>query len=115
MIMKTIFEKIIDREIPSTIEVEDDAVIAFRDVTPQAPIHILIVPKKRITSINDCKDDDAILLGELLLTAKKLAKKLKIDDNGYRLVVNTGKDAGQTVFHLHIHFLAGRDLNWPPG
>lgn len=113
--MKTIFEKIIDREIPSTIEYEDESVIAFRDVTPQAPIHILIVPKKRIVSINDCKDEDAALLGELLLTAKKLAKKLKIDDNGYRLVVNTGKDAGQTVFHLHIHFLAGRDLNWPPG
>lgn len=113
--MKTIFEKIIDREIPSTIEYEDESVIAFRDVTPQAPIHILIVPKKRISSINECKAEDVAILGALLLTAKKLAKKLKIDDNGYRLVVNTGKDAGQTVFHLHIHFLAGRDLNWPPG
>lgn len=113
--MKTIFERIIEREIPSTIEYEDDSVIAFRDVTPQAPIHILIVPKKRIASINDCDEEDIALLGNLFITAKKLAKKLKVDDNGYRLVVNTGKDAGQTVFHLHVHFLAGRDLNWPPG
>jgi histidine triad (HIT) family protein len=113
--MKTIFEKIIDREIPSTIEYEDESIIAFRDVTPQAPIHILIVPKKRVASINECDVEDTMLLGELLLVAKKLAMKLKIQDNGYRLVINTGKDAGQTVFHLHIHFLAGRDLNWPPG
>lgn len=113
--MKTIFEKIIDREIPSTIEYEDESIIAFRDVTPQAPIHILIVPKKRVASINECDVEDTMLLGELLLVAKKLATKLKIQDNGYRLVINTGKDAGQTVFHLHIHFLAGRDLNWPPG
>lgn len=113
--MKTIFEKIIDREIPSTIEYEDESIIAFRDVTPQAPIHILIVPKKRVSSINECEDEETMLLGELLLVAKKLAVKLKIQDNGFRLVINTGKDAGQTVFHLHIHFLAGRDLNWPPG
>ncbi len=113
--MKTIFEKIIDREIPATIEFENDSVIAFRDNTPQAPIHILIVPKKRIVSINESTDEDIILLGTLLSVAGILAKKFKLTENGYRLVVNNGKDAGQTVFHLHIHFLAGRDLSWPPG
>ena len=110
----TIFSKIINREIPADIVYEDDLCLAFRDVNPQAPVHILVIPKKPIAMLAESEDDDGSLLGHLLLTAGKIAK-----DEGYadafRLVVNNGAKAGQTVFHLHVHILAGRDFSWPPG
>ncbi|MDA3842999.1 MAG: histidine triad nucleotide-binding protein [Candidatus Kapabacteria bacterium] len=111
----TIFTKIINREIPADIQYEDDDVIAFNDIEPQAPVHILIIPKKPIATINDANDEDAELLGKILLAAKKIAKDKNIAEGGYRLVINTNKDAQQTVFHIHCHLLAGRKFKWPPG
>jgi len=111
---ETIFQKIIDREIPADIVYEDDACLAFRDVAPQAPTHILLIPKKPIESINCLADNDAELLGHLWLTIRNLAKELKLE-KGYRVVVNCGADGGQTVDHLHFHLLGGRSLSWPPG
>ncbi|CAJ0947532.1 unnamed protein product, partial [Mesorhabditis belari] len=110
----TLFGKIIRKEIPAKIIFEDDDVLAFHDVSPQAPVHFLVIPKKAIPSIEDASDVDASLLGKLLLTAKNVAKELHLD-NGYRLVINNGKDGCQSVFHLHIHVLGGRQLQWPPG
>ena len=112
--MDTIFSKIIDRKIPADIVYEDDLCLAFRDVNPQAPIHILIVPKKPIPKIADAGQTDQLLLGHLLLTANRIAGELGVS-GAFRLVVNNGADAGQSVFHLHIHLLAGRTFNWPPG
>jgi len=111
---KTIFQKIIDREIPAEIVYEDDRCLAFRDVHPQAPTHVLLIPKKAIASIDCLADEDADLLGHLWLTIRKLAKELELE-NGYRVVVNCGGDGGQTVDHLHFHLLGGRALSWPPG
>lgn len=111
----SLFTKIIKREIPSKIEYEDDEIIAFRDIDQQAPVHILIVPKKQIPTLNDIKISDAELIGKLVLTATRIAKEKNIEENGYRLVINCNKDAGQTVFHIHIHLLGGRSLSWPPG
>jgi histidine triad (HIT) family protein len=111
----SIFTKIINREITADIIFEDDDVIAFNDVNPQAPVHILIVPKMPIPTINDLKDSDEKLLGKIILTAKRIAKEKGIDVNGYRLVFNCNEWAGQTVFHLHCHLLGGRVFNWPPG
>ena len=110
----TIFEKIVAREIPAKIIWEDDEVIAFHDVDPQAPVHILIVPKKRIERLADAKDGDKDLLGKLLLVARDMAAKLKLS-NGYRVVINNGPDAGESVPHLHVHVLGQRALAWPPG
>ncbi len=110
---ENIFEKIIKKEIPADIIYEDDLVLAFNDISPQAPTHILVIPKKNIPKLSDSKNEDKDLLGALLLTAKKIAKDNNI--NNYRLVINNGSEAGQTVFHLHIHILAGRDFGWPPG
>ena len=112
--MKTIFEKIIAREIPSTIIYEDDLVAAFRDVNPQAPTHVLIVPKKPLPRIAEAQADDQKLLGHLLLKAAEVAQKVGLKD-GYRLVINNGRDGGESVPHLHVHILGGRHLGWPPG
>ncbi len=111
----TIFERIIAREIPADILYEDDETIAFRDVNPQAPVHVLIVPKKVLSGIGAAEAVDAALLGRLLLTSQKVAMREGILETGYRLVINHGKDAGESVPHLHIHLLGGRTLAWPPG
>ena len=111
---KTIFQKIIDREIPVTLVHEDDLCVAFRDVNPQAPTHVLIVPKTLLPSLADAVPEDAALLGHLLVTAKKVADELGLA-NGYRTVINCGRDGGQSVDHLHVHLLGGRSLSWPPG
>ena len=112
---KTLFEKIAAREIPAAIVFEDDSVLAFRDIQPQAPIHVLIVPKKPIPRIAEAQADDQKLLGHLLLKAAEVAAKLGLDKSGYRLVINNGADGGETVPHLHCHILGGRHLAWPPG
>ncbi len=114
---KTIFQKIIDREIPAPLVYEDDQVAAFNDVNPQAPVHVLIVPKKVIPRVGGAVVEDQATLGALLLAAGKIADKLGIKDRstGFRLVINHGKDAGESVPHMHVHLLAGRSLEWPPG
>ena len=111
---KTIFKKIIDREIPADIVYEDDLCLAFNDVSPQAPTHVLLIPKKEIPTVNDLTEDDQQLMGHMILVAGRLARELGAGD-GYRLVVNCGPDAGQEVYHIHIHLLAGRKMKWPPG
>jgi histidine triad (HIT) family protein len=111
---KTLFEKIIAREIPAAIVYEDDSVLAFRDINPQAPVHVLIVPKKPVARIAEARTDDQQLLGYLLLQAAEVARRLDLK-NGYRLVINNGADGGETVPHLHVHILGGRHLAWPPG
>lgn len=111
---ETIFSKIIRKEIPADIVYEDDLTLAFRDVHPQAPVHILIIPKQPIVSIAEATDADAALLGKLLLTVKRVATQQGLS-KGYRVVINTGEDAGQTVFHLHLHLLGQRQMTWPPG
>ena len=110
----TIFSKIIKREIPANIVYEDDQCLAFRDVNPQAPVHILVVPKKSIAKVADATSTDDKLLGHLLLVAGKIAKDEGHGDD-FRLVINNGEKSGQTVFHLHLHVLAGRGMSWPPG
>ena len=111
----TIFEKIIAGRIPAKIEYQDEYCIAFHDIDPQAPTHLLIVPRKTIPRIGEACQEDQFLLGHLLLVAQKIAKKGHHLQNGFRLVVNHGLDGGESVPHLHIHFLAGRPLKWPPG
>jgi histidine triad (HIT) family protein len=113
----TLFEKIIARQIPADIVHEDDHCIALRDISPQAPIHILIIPKKPIPRVGEATAEDQAQLGALLLAAGTVTEKLGVcsQDTGFRLVINHGKDAGETVPHLHVHLLAGRELNWPPG
>lgn len=110
----TIFGKIIRREIPADIVYEDNSTLAFKDTSPQAPTHILIIPKKLIDMPQNITAQDLEIVGNLFFAAKEIAKKLDIT-NGYRLVMNNGEEAGQSVFHIHLHFLAGRKLNWPPG
>jgi histidine triad (HIT) family protein len=112
---KTLFEKLIAREIPATIVYEDDLVIAFRDVKPQAPTHALIVPKKPIPRIAEATPDDHKVLGHLLLKAAEVAKQLGLSQTGFRLVINNGPDGGETVPHLHCHIMGGRHMAWPPG
>jgi histidine triad (HIT) family protein len=112
---KTLFEKIAAREIPANIVYEDDKVVAFRDISPQAPTHILIVPRKAIHRIAEAQAEDQQLLGHLLLKAAEVAKQVGLAENGYRLVINNGRDGGETVPHLHCHILGGRHLGWPPG
>ena len=111
---KTLFEKIIAREIPAEIVYEDDMVLAFRDIGPQAPTHVLIIPKKPIPRLGEAKPEDHQVLGHLLLKAAEVAKKLGLA-GGYRLVINNGPDGGETVPHLHCHILGGRHMAWPPG
>jgi histidine triad (HIT) family protein len=110
----TIFEKIIARQIPAKIIWEDDDVIAFHDVNPQAPVHVLIVPKRVLPRLADATENDRALLGKLLLVARDIAKKLDLS-SGYRVVINSGPDAGESVPHLHVHLLGKRALAWPPG
>ncbi|MGB2402747.1 MAG: histidine triad nucleotide-binding protein [Akkermansiaceae bacterium] len=112
---KTLFEKIADREIPADIVYEDNLCICFRDINPQAPVHLLIVPRKPIVRISETANDDCEILGHLLLTANKVSKQEGFADSGFRTVINNGHDGGEEVPHLHLHILAGRKLNWPPG
>jgi histidine triad (HIT) family protein len=112
--MPTLFTKIIQREIPADIVYEDELCLAFRDINPQAPTHVLLIPKKEMPRLVDATAEDAALLGHLMLTANKIAQQLGAGD-AFRLVVNNGADAGQSVFHLHLHVLAGRAFKWPPG
>ena len=111
---KTLFEKIADHEIPADIVYEDDRCVAFRDIKPQAPVHVLVIPRKPIPSVDAIADQDAPLVAHLLTVVRDLASKLQLT-GGYRVVVNCGADGGQTVDHLHFHLLGGRALNWPPG
>ena len=110
----TLFEKIINREIPADILYEDELSIVIKDISPQAPTHLLIIPKKVIPKLSDATDEDQNILGHLMLVAGKIAEQLELDET-FRLVVNSGAKAGQSVFHLHLHLLSGRSLNWPPG
>jgi histidine triad (HIT) family protein len=111
----TLFSKIIRREIPADIVFEDEHVLAFRDIHPQAPVHVLFVPKRAVPTLNDLAEDDAALAGRLLLAAAAYAKREGFAEAGYRTVMNCNRDGGQTVFHIHLHLLAGRPLLWPPG
>ncbi len=114
MAEKTIFQRIIDKEIPAKIIYEDDRCLAFHDVAPQAPTHVLVIPKRPITSVAALADDDAGLVGHIWIVIRNLARELKLE-NGYRVVANCGRDGGQSVDHLHFHILGGRQLIWPPG
>ncbi len=111
---ETIFSKIINREIPADIVYEDDLALAFRDITPQAPVHILVIPKKPLPQLAAAESEDHPLMGHLLLTVKRVAEQEGLE-NGYRVVINNGSDGGQTVDHLHLHILGGRPMKWPPG
>lgn len=111
--MTTIFQKIIDRQIPAAIVYEDERALAFRDIQPQAPVHILVIPKKSIAKLSDMAAGDRELVGHLLFVAREVAEKEKLTD--YRIVINNGSGAGQSVFHLHVHLLGGRGMAWPPG
>lgn len=113
--MDCLFCKIIARQIPADIVYEDEKVLAFNDISPQAPVHILIVPKKHISRISDLEESDKNIISELIFTAKKLAQEKGIAESGYRLVLNNNRDAGQAVLHIHLHLLGGRKLSWPPG
>ena len=110
-----LFCKIINREISANIVFENDNILAFEDIEPQAPIHLLIIPKKHIASINDIEPKDNNICGDMLLAAKEIANMMNVDGSGFRTIFNTNEDAGQTVFHIHMHFLAGRKMKWPPG
>jgi histidine triad (HIT) family protein len=111
----TLFEKIVARQIPAKIIAEDDDLIAFHDINPQAPVHVLLVPKKPIPRLAEASDEDHSLLGKLLLKARELAEELGISQTGFRVVINSGRNGGETVPHLHVHILGGRPLGWPPG
>ena len=113
--MSSIFTKIINKEIPAAIVYEDDECIAFRDIDPKAPVHILLVPKREIPSLAEVTEKDKSLLGHLLMKASAIAKDQGISDSGYRIVINTNKDGGQEVYHIHLHILGGRQMIWPPG
>lgn len=113
--MKTLFQKIADREIPAKIVFEDEQCFAIEDINPQAPIHILVIPKRVIARLGNAEVTDAALLGHLLVCAGKIARKRGLSESGFRTVINSGRDAGETVPHLHVHLLGGRALGWPPG
>jgi len=110
-----VFARILRGEIPADVLHDDEHCLAFRDVAPQAPTHFLVIPKREIATLSDANPEDAAVLGHLLVTAAKVARDLGVDEGGSRIVINNGAGAGQTVFHLHVHVLAGRPLNWPPG
>jgi len=112
---ETLFSKIIRREIPADIVYEDDDILAFRDINPQAPVHVLFIPKKAVATLDDLVDEDALAVGKLVLAATRYAKAEGFAADGYRVVINCNRDGGQTVFHLHVHLLAGRPMHWPPG
>jgi histidine triad (HIT) family protein len=111
----TLFSKIIRREIPADIVFEDDDVLAFRDINPQAPVHVLFIPKQAVATLNDVSAEQALLIGKLVLAAAAWAKQQGFAENGYRCVINCNRDGGQSVYHVHLHLLAGRQLQWPPG
>jgi histidine triad (HIT) family protein len=111
----TLFGKIIRREIPADIVFEDDEVLAFRDINPQAPTHVLFIPKRPVATLNDLDAGDATLIGKLVLSATGWAKENGLAESGYRLVLNCNQHGGQTVYHIHLHLLAGRQMHWPPG
>lgn len=113
--MDCLFCKIVNKEIPATIAYEDDDVLAFHDISPQAPKHVLVIPKKHIATLNDIKEEDATLIGKVVQCAKTVAADLGLAESGYRLVMNCNSDAGQEVFHIHCHLLGGRKMQWPPG
>lgn len=113
--MATLFDKIIAREIPADIVHEDDEVLAFRDIRPQAPVHVLFIPKRPIATLDDAVASDAELIGKLALAAAAYARREGFAERGYRIVMNCNEDGGQTVFHIHLHLLAGRAMGWPPG
>ena len=115
MTEKTLFQKIMDREIDGEILYEDDECVVLRDINPQAPTHVLIVPKRHITSLNEISVEDDQIVGELVRRAAAIAKERGLSAGGYRTVFNTNRDAGQTVFHIHLHLLGGRSMTWPPG
>lgn len=115
MTEETLFTKIRDREIPSDILYEDDEIFAFRDINPQAPTHVLVVPKEVIPTVNDLDGEHAGLIGRMFLVAQRIAREDGIAESGYRLVMNTNADGGQTVFHIHLHVIGGRTMEWPPG
>ncbi|HYY26366.1 MAG TPA: histidine triad nucleotide-binding protein [Chthoniobacterales bacterium] len=111
----TLFEKIVARQIPANIIAEDDELVAFHDINPQAPVHVLIVPKRPIARLAEASSEDGALLGKLLLKAQEIAKQLGILQTGFRVVINSGRNGGETVPHLHVHLLGGRQMTWPPG
>lgn len=113
--MSCIFCKIVKREIPSKIVYEDDQVLAFEDIAPQAPIHILVIPKKHYSTIIDMNENDKELIGHIFMVIKQIAKEKSVDERGFRIVINCNSQAGQTVYHVHFHLLAGRQMHWPPG
>ena len=113
--MECLFCKIVDKKVKTTLIYEDTECIAFNDINPQAPVHFLIVPKKHISTALDVKDEDKKLIGHMLLTANKIVKEKKIDLRGFRLVLNCNPDSGQVIYHIHMHVLGGRKMNWPPG
>ena len=113
--MDCLFCKIINGEIPSQKVYEDEYVYAFNDISPTAPVHVLVIPKKHISTINDIEETDIELIGKIFIAAKKIAKQLNIAEDGYRIISNCNKNAGQTVFHIHFHLIAGRELGWPAG
>ena len=113
--MSTIFSKIINKEIHADILFENDKILAFRDISPQSPVHFLVIPKKEIRTINDINEEDKSLIGELFIVAKEIAKKEGISEKGYRTIFNCNEHGGQTVYHIHLHVLGGRQLEWPPG
>ncbi len=110
-----LFCKLVDKEIPTEIVFESDTVLAFKDIDPQAPHHVVIIPKRHIATLNDLSSDDAALISEMLLTATQIAKDLKIDQTGYRTLFNCNDEGGQDIYHIHLHLLGGRKMNWPPG
>ena len=110
-----IFCKVISKEIKSEVVYEDDKIMVFKDINPQAPFHYLVIPKEHISSLSECSEGEKEIIGELILRAKEIAADIPELDNGFRVVINDGKDAGQTVFHIHAHLLGGRRLSWPPG
>lgn len=110
-----VFCRIVAKEVQSKIAYEDEDIVAFHDINPQAPVHVLIVPRRHIPTLNEATESDQVLLGKMILVAQKLAKELRVADEGYRLVLNTNRGAGQSVFHIHLHLLGGRPFHWPPG
>ncbi len=113
--MSCLFCKIIAGQIPADIVFENDTVLAFRDINPAAPTHILVIPKKHIATINDAGAEDKMLLGEMMLVARDIADREGVDEDGFRLTLNTNRHGGQSVYHIHLHLLAGRQMSWPPG
>lgn len=111
----TLFDKIIRREIPADIVYEDDEILAFRDISPQAPLHVLFIPKRAIATLDDLVESDAALVGKLFVAAARYARENGVAEDGYRCVINCNRHGGQSVYHLHLHLLAGRQMTWPPG